>query len=152
MGTTAVSGQGMQAAVLVAPGQVAVQRAARPKPGPGEVLLRLEGSGVCGSSMPVWGGRSWFDYPQPSGAPGHEGWGRVVALGSDVTGVSIGERVTCLSYRAHAEYDVAQADHLDILGHYGEAPDHVSWLKSGSGYRGAQYEAQWRRVIDFLVR
>jgi threonine dehydrogenase-like Zn-dependent dehydrogenase len=112
METLARSANPMQAAVLVAPGRVALETAGRPEPGSGQVLLRLEGSGVCGSSMPVWGGRSWFDYPQPPGAPGHEGWGRVVALGPDVTGISVGERVAALSYRAHAEYDVAQADHL----------------------------------------
>jgi len=109
------SRQQMQAAVLVAPGQVALRTADRPEPGRGQVLLRLEGSGVCGSSMPVWGGRTWFEYPQAPGAPGHEGWGRIVSLGCDVTGLTVGERVAALSYRAHAEYDVAQADHLVAL-------------------------------------
>ena len=37
---------------------------------PGQVLVELEGSGVCASSIPVWEGRSWFEYPQPPGAPG----------------------------------------------------------------------------------
>ena len=115
MGDVLETRRPMQAAVLVAPGQVAVQTAFRPEPGPGQVLLRLEGSGVCGSSMPVWGGRTWFDYPQAPGAPGHEGWGRIAALGHDVTGLTVGERVAALSYRAHAEYDVAQADHLVAL-------------------------------------
>jgi threonine dehydrogenase-like Zn-dependent dehydrogenase len=105
-------GMRMQAAVVTAPGQVALQATPLPEPGPGEVLLRLEGSGVCGSSLPVWGGRDWFDYPQPPGAPGHEGWGRVAALGPGVSGVSVGDRVAALSYRAHADFDLAQADHL----------------------------------------
>jgi threonine dehydrogenase-like Zn-dependent dehydrogenase len=81
-----------------------------PQPGPGQVLLQLEGSGVCASSIPVWEGRSWFEYPQPAGAPGHEGWGRVVGVGEGVRGVEIGARVAAVSYRAHAEYDVAQAE------------------------------------------
>jgi threonine dehydrogenase-like Zn-dependent dehydrogenase len=73
------------------------------------VLLRLEGSGVCASSLPLWEGRSWFSYPQAAGAPGHEGWGRIAALGEGVSGLREGERVAALSYRAHAEYDVADA-------------------------------------------
>jgi threonine dehydrogenase-like Zn-dependent dehydrogenase len=83
-----------------------------PQPGEGEVRLRLEGSGVCGSDLPVWSGRPWFDYPRPAGAPGHEGWGVVDAVGPGVRGLAEGERVTGLTYGAYAEYDVARAEHL----------------------------------------
>jgi threonine dehydrogenase-like Zn-dependent dehydrogenase len=102
----------MHACVIAAPGRAAVETLEPPEPGLGQVLLRLEGSGVCASSLPLWEGRSWFEYPQPPGAPGHEGWGRVAALGPGVDGVSQGERVAALSYRAHAEYDLAAADAL----------------------------------------
>jgi threonine dehydrogenase-like Zn-dependent dehydrogenase len=102
----------MQACVIAEPGRAAVQTLRRPEPGPGEVLLRLEGSGVCASSLPLWEGRSWFDYPQPAGAPGHEGWGRVAGVGPGVDSVVQGDRVAALSYRAHAEYDIAKADAL----------------------------------------
>jgi threonine dehydrogenase-like Zn-dependent dehydrogenase len=99
----------MQACVIASPQQAALQTVAVPEPGPGQVLLRLEGSGVCASSLPLWEGRSWFEYPQPPGAPGHEGWGRVAAVGEGVTGLTAGDRVAALSYRAHAEYDIAEA-------------------------------------------
>ena len=99
----------MRAGILVAPGRVELRRLAPPEPGPGQVLLRLEGCGVCASSMPLWEGRPWFDYPQPAGAPGHEGWGRIAALGEGVQGLAVGQRVAALSYRAHAEYDLAEA-------------------------------------------
>jgi threonine dehydrogenase-like Zn-dependent dehydrogenase len=99
----------MFAAVITSPRQAALQQVPMPQPAAGEVLLKLEGSGVCASSLPLWEGRSWFQYPQPPGAPGHEGWGRVVALGAGVDAVAVGDRVAALSYRAHAEYDLAQA-------------------------------------------
>jgi threonine dehydrogenase-like Zn-dependent dehydrogenase len=99
----------MYASVIASPGQAVLQRVERPEPAAGQVLLRLEGSGVCASSLPLWEGREWFDYPQPAGAPGHEGWGRVAALGEGVEGLAIGDRVAALTYRAHAEYDVADA-------------------------------------------
>jgi threonine dehydrogenase-like Zn-dependent dehydrogenase len=67
----------------------------------------VEGSGVCGSSLPLWEGRSWFDYPQEPGAPGHEGWGTVDAVGDGVPDWVVGDRVAFLSPRAFAEYDVA---------------------------------------------
>jgi threonine dehydrogenase-like Zn-dependent dehydrogenase len=100
----------MRASVIASPGVATVRSIDPPEPGPGDVLVRLEGSGVCASSLPVWEGRTWFQYPQPAGAPGHEGWGRVTAVGEGVRGLSVGDRVAAVSYKAHAEYDVAQAD------------------------------------------
>ena len=99
----------MRAGVIAAPGHAIVETAPCPQPGAGQVLLRLEGSGVCASSLPLWEGRPWFDYPQAAGAPGHEGWGKVVALGAGVSGLQVGDRVAALTYRAHAEFDVADA-------------------------------------------
>jgi threonine dehydrogenase-like Zn-dependent dehydrogenase len=99
----------MHACIIASPQQAELQSVDRPEPGPGQVLLRLEGSGVCASSLPLWEGREWFNYPQPPGAPGHEGWGRVVAVGSGVDAVQVGDRVAALTYRAHAEYDIAEA-------------------------------------------
>jgi NADPH:quinone reductase len=83
-----------------------------PDPGAGEVRLRLEGSGVCGSDLAVWTGRPWFEYPRPPGAPGHEGWGVVDALGEGVEGLREGDRVAGLSYNAYADYDLARAEDL----------------------------------------
>jgi len=100
----------MQACVIAAPGQASLQNTDIPEPGEGEVLLHLEGSGVCASSLPIWEGREWFNYPQPAGAPGHEGWGRVASVGRGVKHLQPGDRVAALTYRAHAEYDLAKAD------------------------------------------
>ena len=100
----------MRAAVIAGPGSVEVRDVPVPDPGPGEVLLEVEGCGVCGSDIPVWEGRPWFDYPREPGAPGHEGWGRVAAVGDGVRDVEPGARVGAISYRADAEYDVVAAD------------------------------------------
>jgi threonine dehydrogenase-like Zn-dependent dehydrogenase len=93
------------------PGRARLERVRRPRPGPAELLVRLEGCGVCGSSVPLWEGRPWFRYPLAPGEPGHEGWGVVEAVGDEVSEVEPGERVALLSYRALAEYDVAPAAH-----------------------------------------
>jgi threonine dehydrogenase-like Zn-dependent dehydrogenase len=100
----------MRAAVLDAPGHARVSDTVLPEPARGEVRVRLEGSGVCASSLPMWEGREWFEYPQSAGTPGHEGWGVVDALGDDVDGLAVGQRVAALSYRAFAEYDIATAE------------------------------------------
>ncbi len=88
---------------------------APPEPGPGQVRVRIEGCGVCGSDVPVWAGRPWFEYPREPGAPGHEGWGRVEAVGDGVTSVQAGQRVAGLTYRAYARHDLAEADQLVVL-------------------------------------
>ncbi|HYC00070.1 MAG TPA: zinc-binding dehydrogenase [Candidatus Limnocylindrales bacterium] len=99
----------MRAARLVSPGRWSVERVARPAIAPGQVLVRLEGCGVCSSSLPVWEGRPWFEYPLAHGAPGHEGWGRVEAVGSQASGLVRGDRVALLSYAAFAEFEAVDA-------------------------------------------
>lgn len=91
------------------PHALAIEHVELPPPGAGEVRVRLQGCGVCGSNLPVWEGRPWFTYPLSPGAPGHEGWGTVDAVGAGVADVSAGDRVALLSYNAYAEYDIAPA-------------------------------------------
>jgi propanol-preferring alcohol dehydrogenase len=104
----------MRAAVLDGPGQpLRLATLPVPAPGDGEVLVRLEASGICHSDVHVWKGEM-----RPAHAPdpfilGHEGVGRVAALGPGVTGWAVGERIgvpwlhdtcgTCAECRAGAE-------------------------------------------------
>jgi threonine dehydrogenase-like Zn-dependent dehydrogenase len=102
----------VRAATILGPQELALRRAEPPEPGYGEVRIRLEGCGVCGSNLPSWDGRPWFQYPLAPGAPGHEGWGVVDAVGPGVSAARLGERVGALSYNAFAEYDLARSDAL----------------------------------------
>jgi threonine dehydrogenase-like Zn-dependent dehydrogenase len=99
----------MRAAVVERPRTATVQATPRPEPRSGEVRVRLLGCGVCGSNLPVWQGQPWFTYPLAAGAPGHEGWGVVDAIGDGVTHARPGDAVAVLSTRAFAEYDLAPA-------------------------------------------
>lgn len=99
----------MRAAQIVAPQQLALVEVPIPAPGANQILVKVEGCGVCGSNLPLWEGREWFTYPlTPPGNPGHEGWGQVVAVDQqNQAGLAVGDRVAMLSYNAYAEYDVA---------------------------------------------
>lgn len=99
----------MRAAIVVGAGAVEVQEVPVPRPGPGQVLIQLEGCGVCASNLGPWAGPDWMKFPTEPGGLGHEGWGRVAALGEGVEGFEPGERVAALSYHAYAGHDLAEA-------------------------------------------
>src|SRR5690606_38872025 len=102
----------MRAAVVTAPGEASLERVAVPEPGAGEVRIRLEGTGVCASNLAAWQGQPWFEYPFDPGGMGHEGWGRIDAVGEGVSTIVEGQRVATLSNRAYAEFDIAPADQV----------------------------------------
>lgn len=105
----AAGGGTMRAAVLTGPGRMRIEQVPRPRPGPKQVRLRLEGCGVCASNLTPWAGPEWMTFPTEPGALGHEAWGIVDAVGDEVSGLSVGDRVAALSYHAYAEYDLAEA-------------------------------------------
>jgi threonine dehydrogenase-like Zn-dependent dehydrogenase len=97
------------AAVLARPKHFDLARGGPAPLGARQIRFRVEGCGVCGSNLPVWEGRDWFQYPREPGAPGHEAWGIVEAVGADVTELRVGQRIACLSDHAFAETDVCDA-------------------------------------------
>jgi threonine dehydrogenase-like Zn-dependent dehydrogenase len=101
-----------RAARFRAAGHIAVENVTVRLPGADEARVRLEGCGVCGSNLPVWEGRPWFQYPLEPGTPGHEGWGVIDAVGVGMKGFAVGDRVALLSTHAYAEYDFAGAEAL----------------------------------------
>jgi threonine dehydrogenase-like Zn-dependent dehydrogenase len=95
----------MRSAVISGPREIRMETSEGRRPEPGEVLVRLEGCGLCASNLPVWEGRPWFRYPLVLGAPGHEAWGTVQELGEGVQGLEVSQRVALLSGRGFAEYE-----------------------------------------------
>ena len=83
----------MKAAVVHAFGKpLTIDRLAIPTPGPGQVLIKMEASGVCHTDLHAADG-DWPVKPTPPFVPGHEGVGKVVELGAGVTRLAVGERV-----------------------------------------------------------
>jgi len=64
-----------------------------PEIGPDDVLIEVTKTGICGTDIHIWNWDQWAARTVPLGLiTGHEFAGRIVALGRDVTGLSIGQR------------------------------------------------------------
>ena len=63
-----------------------------PAPGPGQVLVRMEATGLCHTDIHAAHG-DWPVKPTPPFVPGHEGVGIIEALGEGVTQRAVGDRV-----------------------------------------------------------
>ena len=63
-----------------------------PEPGPGQVLVRIETSGLCHTDIHAAHG-DWPVKPTPPFIPGHEGIGIIVKLGAGVSTRAVGDRV-----------------------------------------------------------
>jgi Zn-dependent alcohol dehydrogenase len=77
--------------VLSAPGAVALEQIVVDRPGPGEVAVRIEASGVCHTDLHVVEEDGW-GHALPV-LLGHEGAGTIDAIGPDVDGLAVGDRV-----------------------------------------------------------
>jgi L-iditol 2-dehydrogenase len=85
----------MRAAVLRQPGDVIIEERPVPRAGPGQVVVRVRAVGVCGSDTHYYEhgriGRFVVEAPL---VLGHEAAGEVTDLGSGVTKLVVGERVS----------------------------------------------------------
>ena len=81
--------------VLVRMGEMAVLERPDRHPGPGEILVAVRASGICGSDVPGYLGLT--GRRQPGMVMGHEAAGRVMETGQDVRGVRVGDRVALCS-------------------------------------------------------
>jgi 2-desacetyl-2-hydroxyethyl bacteriochlorophyllide A dehydrogenase len=90
----------MKAVVAYAPGDYRLETVDVPKAGPGEMVIKVEGCGICAGDIKAFGGAPsfWGDETQPPYIkapmiPGHEFVGHVVEIGEGVEGYELGERV-----------------------------------------------------------
>lgn len=80
----------MKAAVITAPGEIAIEEVADPTPGDNDVVVKVAAVGICGTDLHIFEGQF---APKLPIVPGHEMSGTVVAVGKSVTEVKIGDAV-----------------------------------------------------------
>jgi len=111
----------MRAVTFQAPGEVAVEE--KPDPellDPGDAIVRVEASGICGSDLHIYHGRVQIE---PGFIIGHEYVGEVVAVGDEVSGVAAGDRVlgtygtACGECWFCAREEFHKCDQARVFGH-----------------------------------
>lgn len=80
----------MRATIFIEPGRIILGEKPVPQPGPGDALIRITTTTICGTDIHILKG----EYPVASGLTiGHEPVGVIEKLGSAVTGFTEGQRV-----------------------------------------------------------
>ena len=112
--------QTMLQEVMTAPGEIIFREIPVPTPAANEVLVKIMKIGICGSDIHVYHGKHPFTkYPVTQG---HEVSGEIAALGADVTGLHVGQKVTiepqvvcgkCYPCR-HGKYNLCEE--LKVMG------------------------------------
>jgi len=112
----------MRVAVYYNNRDIRLEERPRPEIGPGELLVRIEASGICGSDI-----MEWYRLPKAPIVLGHEISGVVEEAGAGVEGFAVGDRVVtthhvpcntcryCLTGR-HSVCDTLKATHFDPGG------------------------------------
>ena len=80
----------MKAAIITGVGTSEVGTVDDPSPGPRDVVVDVAACGICGTDLHILQGEFAPTLPI---VPGHEFAGEVVEIGSEVTGLAIGDRV-----------------------------------------------------------
>jgi threonine dehydrogenase-like Zn-dependent dehydrogenase len=127
----------MRATVFAAKGQLELREVERPTPGPGEALVKVTLTTICGTDVHILKG----EYPVKAGLTiGHEPVGRVEGLGPGVFGFDHGDRVVagaitpCGQCRACLSGDGAQCDHG------GDGSEALGGWRFGNTINGCQAE------------
>lgn len=126
----------MRANVFRGPDQIAVEEVQRPSAGPGEAVIRITLTTICGTDIHILRG----EYPvKPGLVIGHEPVGVIEEIGDGVTGYEIGDRVLigaitpCGQCRACLSAQWAQCGH-------GEGVEAIGGWRFGNTINGAQAE------------
>jgi alcohol dehydrogenase len=121
----------MRALVFRGPNQIGIEQAPIPRPGPGEAVIRVTLTTICGTDLHILKG----EYPVKSGLViGHEPVGVIHELGVGLTGYAVGERVL-----VGAITPCGQCNYC-LSGDWSQCGGPIGGWKFGNTINGAQAE------------
>jgi (R,R)-butanediol dehydrogenase / meso-butanediol dehydrogenase / diacetyl reductase len=108
----------MRAAVYHGPGDIRIESVADPvDPARGEVVIEVARAAICGTDSSEWAHGPLL--ARPPVVLGHEFVGRVVATGSAVDEIAIGERIVCGAGVSCGECQWCRAGRTNLCADYG---------------------------------
>ena len=126
----------MRAAVFHGPNDIRVDEVARPKAGPGEAVIRVTLTTICGTDVHILKG----EYPvKPGLIVGHEPVGVIAELGPGVVGFEIGERVIVGAITPCGQCHACLGGKPAQCGH-GAGYEAIGGWRFGNTINGAQAE------------
>jgi threonine dehydrogenase-like Zn-dependent dehydrogenase len=126
----------MRANVFRAVNRFGIEEVARPRARPGEAVLRVTLTTICGTDLHIVRG----EYPvKPGLVIGHEPVGVIAELGEGVTGYSVGDRVLVGAITPCGQCRGCLSGHGAQCGH-GEGYEPLGGWRMGNTIHGAQAE------------
>jgi alcohol dehydrogenase len=126
----------MRANVFRGVDQFGLEEVERPHAGPGEAVVRVTLTTICGTDLHIVRG----EYPVKNGLViGHETVGVVAELGAGVTSVQVGDRVLVGAITPCGQCNACLAGHLSQCGH-GSGYEAIGGWRLGNTLNGAQAE------------
>ncbi len=126
----------MRAAVFHAPGDIRIEDVPRPRPGPGDALIRVTLTTICGTDVHILKG----EYPvEPGLIVGHEPVGTIEELGPGVVGYEVGERVLVGAITPCGQCHACLSGKRSQCGH-GSGYEAIGGWRFGNTINGAQAE------------
>jgi L-iditol 2-dehydrogenase len=118
--------QKMLAVVLHGPDEYAVETVDVPQPGRQEVLVEIRSVAICGSDPGIFGGKVRKDGwpPHYPFIAGHEFAGKIVALGTGVTGFRVGDRVAGEAHCGCGTCEMCKRGLYNLCDNYGTGGHH----------------------------
>src|SRR3954447_18803188 len=126
----------MRAAVFHAVDDIRIEDVPRPHAGPGEAVIRVTMTTICGTDVHIMRG----EYPvKPGLVIGHEPVGVIEELGLGVTGYNVGDRVLVGAITPCGQCNACLSGKLSQCGH-GSGYEAIGGWRFGNTINGAQAE------------
>src|SRR5450432_405388 len=126
-----IAAKTMKALVFRGPNQIGIEQIPIPRPGPGEAVIRVTLTTICGTDLHILKG----EYPvKPGLVIGHEPVGVIHEMGVGLSGYAVGDRVL-----VGAITPCGQCNYC-LSGHWSQCGGPIGGWKFGNTINGAQAE------------